>query len=60
MEKESKFEQVKGNVKETVGNVTENEKMEQEGKKDKIVGEVKETVEKVEEKAKDLIDKFKK
>ena len=29
---EDKFEQAKGNVKETVGNVTDNENLEKEGK----------------------------
>ena len=32
---EDKFEQAKGNVKETVGNVTDNENLEKEGKEDK-------------------------
>ena len=32
---ESKFDQFKGNVKETVGNVTDNKELEKEGQQDK-------------------------
>ncbi|NJI78771.1 CsbD family protein [Staphylococcus epidermidis] len=42
---EDKFEQAKGNFKETVGNATNNEDLKKEGKKDK---------------ASEVIDKFKK
>jgi len=42
---EDKFEQAKGNIKETVGNATNNEDLKKEGKKDK---------------ASEVIDKFKK
>ena len=35
MADESKIEQAKGNVKETVGNVTDNKDLENEGKDDK-------------------------
>lgn len=38
MADESKFEQAKGNVKETVGNVTDNKNLENEGKEDKASG----------------------
>ena len=57
MADESKFEQAKGNVKETVGNVTDNKNLENEGKEDKASGKAKEFVAK--EKATDFIDKVK-
>ncbi|GGI39053.1 CsbD family protein [Mammaliicoccus stepanovicii] len=60
MAQEDKFEQAKGNVKETIGNVTENQDLENEGKKDKATGKAKEVVDNAKEKANDLIDKFKK
>ncbi|MBI5974164.1 CsbD family protein [Staphylococcus canis] len=59
-EGENKFEQAKGNVKETVGNVTNNKELENEGKGDKASGKAKEVVDNVKEKANDVIDKFKK
>ncbi|HHD1272701.1 TPA: CsbD family protein [Staphylococcus aureus] len=59
MADESKFEQAKGNVKETVGNVTDNKNLENEGKEDKASGKVKEFVENANEKATDFIDKVK-
>ena len=55
---EDKFEQAKGNIKETVGNATDN-KLEKDGKGDKASGKAKEAVENVKEKANDVIDKFK-
>ncbi|HAR6128298.1 TPA: CsbD family protein [Staphylococcus pseudintermedius] len=57
---ENKFEQAKGNFKETVGNVTDNQSLENEGKQDKASGKAKEVVESVKDKAQDMIDKFKK
>ncbi|GAA6822504.1 CsbD family protein [Staphylococcus sp. 18_1_E_LY] len=60
MADENKFEQAKGNVKETIGNVTDDDKLEQEGKKDKSSGKAKEVVENAKDKANDVIDKFKK
>lgn len=59
MADENKFEQAKGNVKETVGNVTDNKNLEKEGKEDKSSGKAKEVVENVKDKANDLIDKVK-
>ncbi|QLK86000.1 CsbD family protein [Staphylococcus sp. 17KM0847] len=56
---EGKFDQLKGNVKETVGNVTDNEQLENEGQGDKAAGKVKEAVENVKDKATDVIDKLK-
>ena len=57
---EDKFEQAKGNFKETVGNATNNEDLKQEGKKDKASGKAKEVVDDVKNKASEVIDKFKK
>ncbi|HEE1501713.1 TPA: CsbD family protein [Staphylococcus aureus] len=59
MADESKFEQAKGNVKETVGNVTDNKNLENKGKEDKVSGKAKEFVENAKEKATDFIDKVK-
>ncbi|MTV20251.1 CsbD family protein [Staphylococcus delphini] len=59
-DQENKFEQAKGNIKETVGNVTDNESLENEGKQDKASGKAKEAVENVKDKANDMIDKLKK
>ncbi|WP_336878067.1 CsbD family protein [Staphylococcus nepalensis] len=60
MADESKFEQVKGNLKETAGNVVGNEKLEQEGKEDKTSGKAKEAAENAKDKFNDLVDKVKK
>jgi len=57
---ENKLEQVKGNIKETVGDATNNDNLEQEGKKDKASGKAKEVVDNVKDKASDVVDKFKK
>ena len=57
---ESKFEQAKGNVKETVGNVTDNKELEKEGQQDKATGKAKEVVENAKNKITDAIDKLKK
>ncbi|MBX5320353.1 CsbD family protein [Staphylococcus caprae] len=57
---ENKFEQAKGNIKETVGNAANNDNLEQEGKQDKASGKAKEVVDNVKDKASDVIDKFKK
>lgn len=59
MADESKFEQAKGNVKETVGNATDNKDLEKEGKEDKNSGKAKEFVENAKNKANEAIDKFK-
>ncbi|MBA8758862.1 CsbD family protein [Staphylococcus coagulans] len=55
---ENKFEQAKGNVKETVGNVTDNKSLENEGKGDKASGKAKDAIDNVKEKAKDALNKF--
>ncbi|WP_142254861.1 CsbD family protein [Mammaliicoccus sciuri] len=57
---EGKFEQAKGNAKETLGNVTGSDQLEKDGQQDKTSGKAKEVVENVKEKATDVIDKFKK
>lgn len=60
MAAESKFEQTKGNIKETIGNATNNQELENEGQEDKTSGKAKEFVENAKDKANGLIDKFKK
>lgn len=60
MTNEGKFEQLKGNVQETVGNATGNRELEQEGKESKISGKVKEVSENVQDKVNEALDKFKK
>lgn len=60
MAEDNKFEQAKGNIKETVGNATNNEDLKKEGKKDKASGKAKEVVDDVKNKASEVIDKFKK
>lgn len=57
---EDKLEQVKGNIKETIGDATNNDNLEQEGKKDKASGKAKEVIDNVKDKASDVVDKFKK
>ena len=56
---EEKFEQTKGNIKETIGDATDNKDLKAEGKEDKASGKAKEVVEDVKGKANDLIDKIK-
>lgn len=56
---EDKFEQAKGNIKETVGDVTDNDDLKKEGKGDKASGKAKEIVNEVKDKASDFIDKAK-
>lgn len=60
MADESKFDQFKGNVKETVGNVTDNKELEKEGQQDKATGKATEVVENAKNKITDAIDKLKK
>ncbi|MFC3899963.1 CsbD family protein [Aliicoccus persicus] len=55
-ELEGKKDQLKGNVKETVGNATGDKEVEKEGKKDKLVGKAKEFVDDTGKKANDAID----
>ncbi|REH77208.1 CsbD family protein [Staphylococcus felis] len=56
---EEKFEQAKGNIKETIGDATNNENLKKEGKGDKTSGKTKEIVDDVKDKANDFIDKVK-
>ncbi|REH91386.1 CsbD family protein [Staphylococcus felis] len=56
---EEKFEQAKGNIKETIGDATNNENLKKEGKGDKASGKTKEIVDDVKDKANDFIDKVK-
>lgn len=44
---EEKFEQAKGNIKETIGDVTDNKDLKAEGKGDKASGKAKEIVDNV-------------
>ncbi len=60
MADESKFDQAKGNIKETVGNISGNKELEQEGKEDKAAGKIKEVAENAKDKVNNLVDKFKK
>lgn len=55
-EKDSKLEQAKGNVKETVGNATGDKEVEKEGRNEKVAGKAKEYVEKASDKANESID----
>jgi len=54
-----KTDQVKGQAKEAVGDLTGNKDLKSEGKADRQAGEVKEKVGKVEEKVDEGIDKVK-
>ena len=56
---EEKFEQAKGNIKETIGDATDNKDLKAEGKGDKASGKAKEVVDDVKDKGNDLIDKVK-
>ena len=56
---EEKFEQAKGNIKETIGDATDNKDLKAEGKGDKASGKAREVVDDVKDKANDLIDKVK-
>ena len=59
MADESKFDQFKGNVKETVGNVTDNKELEKKVSKIKRLVKQKEVVENAKNKITDAIDKLK-
>jgi uncharacterized protein YjbJ (UPF0337 family) len=52
-------DQVKGKVKQAVGDLADNEDLKKEGKADEKVGDVKEILEDVKEKADDLVDTMK-
>jgi uncharacterized protein YjbJ (UPF0337 family) len=57
---EGKLEQARGTVKETVGDLTDNEKMEYEGKWDQAKGNVREGVGDLREGVEDTTDEAKK
>jgi len=52
-------DQLKGKVKQAVGDLTDNEDLKKEGKADQKAGEVKEFLEGVKDKAEDLVDELK-
>ena len=52
-------DQLKGKVKQAVGDLTDNEDLKKEGKADQKAGEVKEFLEGVKDKAEDLVDGLK-
>jgi len=52
-------DQVKGKVKQAVGDLTDNKDLKQEGKTDEKAGQVKEFLEGVKDKADELVDKVK-
>jgi uncharacterized protein YjbJ (UPF0337 family) len=52
-----KTDQVKGRVKEAVGDVTDNDKLKHEGHADRLAGDAKEKVEEVIDKAKDALQR---
>ena len=54
---EEKFEQAKGNIKETIGDATDNKDLKQKVKEIKLLVKAKEVVDDVKDKANDLIDK---
>ena len=56
---DGKFDQAKGEVKQTVGEVTDNEDLKAEGKLDEAAGHVKEFAEDVKDKATDIVDDIK-
>jgi uncharacterized protein YjbJ (UPF0337 family) len=52
-------DQVKGKVKQAVGDLTDNEDLKKEGQADEKAGEAKEFLESVKDKAEDLVDNVK-
>ena len=52
-------DQVKGKVKQAVGDLTDNEDLKKEGKRDETAGDVKEFLEDVKDKADDVVDTVK-
>ena len=52
-------DQVKGKVKQAVGDLTDNEDLKKEGKADERAGDVKESLESIKDKADDLVDTVK-
>ncbi len=56
---DSNTDDVKGRVKEAVGDLTDNDRLKREGQTDRKVGQAKEFIDEVGEKAKDLVDDVK-
>ena len=56
---DSNTDDVKGRVKEAVGDLTDNDRLKREGRTDRKVGKAKEFIDEVGEKAKDLVDDIK-
>jgi uncharacterized protein YjbJ (UPF0337 family) len=54
-----KSDQMKGRVKEAVGDITDDDDLKREGKADRLAGEVKEKVGDAKDKVEDVIDKTK-
>lgn len=54
---EGKVDQVKGHVKETVGDLTEDPELKEEGQQDQVKGDLKEKVDSAKDKANSVIDK---
>ncbi len=52
-------DQVKGKVKQAVGDLTDNEDLKKEGEADETAGEVKKSLEDVKDRADDLVDRVK-
>ena len=52
-------DQVKGKVKQAVGDLTDNEDLQKQGKADEKAGDIKEVLEGVRDKADDLVDTVK-
>lgn len=55
-EKDGKFDQLKGNLKETAGNATGDKQVEEEGKRDKRAGKAKEFVDDAGRKVNEAVD----
>jgi len=55
----STTDKIKGRVKETVGVITDNDRLKREGQTDQVVGEVKEAAEKVKDKVARVVEKVK-
>jgi uncharacterized protein YjbJ (UPF0337 family) len=56
---DSNTDDVKGRVKEAVGDLTNNDHLKREGQTDRKVGKAKELIDEVGEKAKDLVEDIK-
>jgi uncharacterized protein YjbJ (UPF0337 family) len=55
----STTDKITGRVKETVGVITDNDRLKREGQTDQVVGEVKEAAEKVKDKVARVVEKVK-